>query len=125
MVNLINIWLKRNTPHIFIGFNSKGKEVDANNPTSMLGSPFYGTDHDGILQFSMFKSYFERRLKTDPVFKLFLDNIAVQAKGKEIVFGCTCRKNCHGDVLVKYINDQVMAAIPANKKALVKYEKTR
>lgn len=75
---------------VYIGRPGKGQD-------GYFGNPYKGMSK--LESIALFRKYFYKRLKEDPVF-----NRRVRAlKGK--ILGCFCApKPCHGDVIVEYLN---------------------
>lgn len=80
---------------VYIGRSGKGKDGYFGNPIPLQkGEPRGST-------IKKYEEYFHDRIKNDNKFK----NRVLGLKGK--VLGCFCKPNtCHGDVIVKYLEDE-------------------
>jgi hypothetical protein len=66
-----------------------------------FGNPYHVEPHGREMAISMFRSYFERRIKTDPVFRLRV--LALRGK----VLACYCHPlACHVQIIIDWINAQ-------------------
>jgi hypothetical protein len=66
-----------------------------------FGNPYHVAPHGREIAISMFRSYFERRIKTDPVFRLRVLGL----RGK--ILACYCHPlACHVQVIIDWINAQ-------------------
>lgn len=68
---------------------------------SIFGNPFViGEDGDRDEVVNKYKTYFDNRIKKDPIFKAKVDEL----KGKTL--GCYCKPlKCHGDIIIDYLNN--------------------
>lgn len=79
----------------------KGESYDIyiGRPTD-FGNPFEARSYGLIKCLRLYEAYIRNKLEVDPCFKEKL----LDLKGKRL--GCFCKPNlCHGDILVKIINE--------------------
>jgi hypothetical protein len=81
---------------VYIGRARPGLKVEGSD--GYFGNPYHVEPHGREVAISLFKSYFHRRIKIDPVFRLRV----LALRGKSL--GCYCKpQDCHGDVIVEWI----------------------
>lgn len=69
---------------------------------SEFGNPFEARDYGLIKCLKLYEMHIRNKLKTDPSFKERL----LELNGKRL--GCFCKPNlCHGDILVKIIDELI------------------
>lgn len=85
--------IRRNKYDVYIGRAGHGQDGYFGNPFSIYRDG--GRERVIVL----FKEYFYKRLKSDPIFATKIQEL----KGK--ILGCFCSpKKCHGDVIAEYLN---------------------
>lgn len=93
LTNVVN--LRRKPYDIYIGRPGKGK-------SGYFGNPFaLGKNGDRAAVLKEYRSWFQKRLLTDPAFRVGVEAL----RGKTL--GCFCKPQaCHGDVIAEYLNSR-------------------
>ena len=99
MTKIVNIY--KDSYQIYIGRSGRGKDGDYGNPIRVgISCHICGKTHGKGETLLCYEVYLKNRLSVDEVFRESVKNL------NGMVLGCFCKpKPCHGDVLIKYIQE--------------------